>query len=130
MKCKVILLSLIVLSVATIAEAARKSPRASCAGGSCALNQTAAPTTVGWPWSPPAPAPRPTPNPAPVVVVPVAPVVADLVIEVPDRPGRQIIAAAIAAVVRAPVAIAKAIKNRQHRPVAKLVKAVGSRLRR
>jgi len=136
MKCKAILCAIVLLFLVTLAEAGRWiSPRASCEGGSCAAQQES--TKVGWPWTPspkpapvPAPVPAPAPAQAPVPAVVDVPVVADV-----SAPANLLARATIGTVHRS-VAVAKKIaagpvrvaaklgnvvRNREHKPVARLV---------
>jgi hypothetical protein len=94
----------------------------SCQGQLCLSLELAKAPKVGWPWTP-TPAPPPAPAPAPVVN-PQTPA-EDLVVEVPDQPGQHVMTRAIAAVVRAPAKLVQAIRNREHKPVARAVGAVG-----
>jgi len=139
MKCvKAILCLIVLLFLATIAEAGRlKSPCASCAGGVSASTQASESAAKGWPWTPaPKPAPAPLPEPAPVpspllvVEVPVSAEVAEsanaahpLARVAIRTAGRSVavVAKIAAAPIRAVAKLGKAIRGREHKPIARLV---------
>lgn len=111
---RILLCVTLVCCLASLADAGglRKSPCASCDGGSCSLNQQMA-AAKGWPWTPKPTPPAPVPAPAPPVPVvesdpctPTEPIVVERV----HRPGKRL-AAATRAVARVPLKLAaKAIR--------------------
>jgi hypothetical protein len=107
----VLLLCVAVLLCVSLTEAAKS--RSACSVGACVV---------------PAPMPivKPAPAPAPEVA-PVPPVVTDGVVvesQVSAEVRRSIVKVA-SAPVRAVAALAGAVRNREHKPVVKAVKAVG-----
>lgn len=125
-----VIVVLILFLTATYAEAGRRAA-SPCDGGACAVQQSADVDVAmaakergkaGWPWTPvpaPSPTPAPTPSPAPApVVVPVEP----LAVEVAESPG--VLTATVAAVVRAPAKLIKAIRERERRPLLRVAKGV------
>jgi len=116
-RLRILLCLLFVICLASLAEAGRRSSSASCdcANGVCSTTQpveVAAVKVKGWPWSKPAPAPAPAPTVVvpPAACTPAAPeacTAADqLTVEVPDRPGRHVLSATVAVVVKAPIKLA------------------------
>jgi len=103
---------LVLLFLTTSADAGRLVKSKSCDGGSCTVELAKAPRVGMWPFSPPAPKPAPIPKPGPapvLIVVPDACTPADqLVVEVPDRPGRHVLRATVGAIVKLPVKAVKA----------------------
>ena len=147
---KLILCSIaLVMLCCSLADAGRKAPCSSCAGGSCANGACAiaaqgndlamVKTSKGCPWSPkPVPAPAPTLAPplAPTDVQPPCPcgpnTISDgtpLTTGKADRQGsRSAIVRIAAAPVRAVGKVVKAVANRERKPVLRAAKGVGKLL--
>lgn len=126
----------VILLCVSLSEAGRFRS-SGCSGGACAasvVQPLPADSEVamrGWPWTkPPAPAPRPAPAPAPIVQPPApAPAVEVVTSEISVEVRRPIVRA-VAASVKAVAASAGAVRNREHKPVVRAVKAPVGRERK
>jgi hypothetical protein len=123
-----------VLLCVSLSEAGRFRASSGCSGGACAVSAQPLPSdsevAVRWPWSKPAPAPVPTPAPPVVQPPPLAPAGGIIIKSTVSAEVRRPIVRAAAAPVRAVAAAAKAIHNRDHKPVLRAVKAIVGHQRR